>query len=541
MANSKDYWEKRERERMDIVDEITNEEINCAIKDVNAAYAEVQEKITNIYVKYAKDNKLDYSEALKYLKDDERKEFQKNLKFYTEKYHDSEYVKENKEYLHALSARTRVKRLEELQATLKTSADTLYRSLDKGTRASLKTVLEESYKHTAFSILNRKEAALNVPSDKDFMKLMDTPWSGKNYSDKIWDTANNFESKLSSVINKGLIQGKSYEEMARDLRHAQVGKDGNGGTVYECKRLISTEAAFIQQQGTKAYYDEIGLDEYEYCATLDNKTSDICQALDGKLIKVDEARVGVNYPPMHCGCRSTTLPVVRWEGEELGEDEQRMERGDDGRNRIISKVSYDEWKNKNDVVNFFKPITSIDQASEEDKKIIQHDLDLLPDNVKAIFDEYVTEVIFKDDGSLSGFNRKTREIYLTPGMVEGELIHEIGHALEWKNNIYSDSQFLKVLSSGLEQVSCYDIYYDESTYRIAMHRIPKQEKFISDMQTIVYETDVFGNPMFNMDSTLNTITLQEYFSEGFHYFFLNPNLLHKKDKKLYDYIKELTK
>lgn len=242
---------------------------------------------------------------------------------------------------------------------------------------------------------------------------------------------------------------------------------------------------------------------------------------------------------MHCGCRSTTLPIVRWEGEELGEDEQRMERGDDGRNRIISKVSYDEWKNKNDVVNFFKPITNIDQASEEDKKIIQHDLDMLPDNVKAILDEYVTEVIYNSGRSMSGFNRKTREIYLRPGMVEGELIHEVGHALEWKYNIYSDSKFLKVLSSGLEDVSCYDIEFDNDTYKTQVNRIPMQEKFISNMQSIVYESDVFGDPMYNMDSTLNTKTLQEYFSEGFRHFFIDPKLLHKKDEKLYAYIKEL--
>ncbi|MMZ60303.1 Phage Mu protein F like protein [compost metagenome] len=43
-------------------------------------------------------------------------------------------------------------------------------------------------------------------------------------------------------------------------------------------------------------------------ATIDDHTSDKCENMHGMVIPVSEAKVGVNYPPLHAYCRSTTIP-----------------------------------------------------------------------------------------------------------------------------------------------------------------------------------------------------------------------------------------
>jgi len=48
------------------------------------------------------------------------------------------------------------------------------------------------------------------------------------------------------------------------------------------------------------------VDEYEYVATLDNRTSELCTSLDGEIFKTSEAVTGLTYPPLHVSCRSTT-------------------------------------------------------------------------------------------------------------------------------------------------------------------------------------------------------------------------------------------
>ena len=54
-------------------------------------------------------------------------------------------------------------------------------------------------------------------------------------------------------------------------------------------------------------YKESGIAQYRFLATLDNRTCPQCGKLDGKIFPVKQAKVGVNYPPMHKGCRCTTI------------------------------------------------------------------------------------------------------------------------------------------------------------------------------------------------------------------------------------------
>ncbi|MEG2348630.1 MAG: minor capsid protein, partial [Clostridia bacterium] len=46
-------------------------------------------------------------------------------------------------------------------------------------------------------------------------------------------------------------------------------------------------------------YKDDGIIYYRYSAYLDNRTSEICKNLNGKVFKVESARTGNNYPPMH--------------------------------------------------------------------------------------------------------------------------------------------------------------------------------------------------------------------------------------------------
>ncbi len=48
----------------------------------------------------------------------------------------------------------------------------------------------------------------------------------------------------------------------------------------------------------------------KYVAKIDSKTSKLCHSLNGKIFKVKDMIPGVNAPPMHPWCRSTTVPHV---------------------------------------------------------------------------------------------------------------------------------------------------------------------------------------------------------------------------------------
>ena len=53
------------------------------------------------------------------------------------------------------------------------------------------------------------------------------------------------------------------------------------------------------EQASQKAYDELDIDKYKILATLDKRTSEICQKLDGEVFNVKDAVIGVNMPPFH--------------------------------------------------------------------------------------------------------------------------------------------------------------------------------------------------------------------------------------------------
>ena len=86
--------------------------------------------------------------------------------------------------------------------------------------------------------------------------------------------------------------------------------------------------------------------QYKYLATLDNRTSDICREMDGKLFKLSEAETGVNLPPLHPHCRSTTIPY--FPNDEIAPlIADRIATNEDGQSYFVGDdVTFEQWVNE---------------------------------------------------------------------------------------------------------------------------------------------------------------------------------------------------
>ncbi|MBQ8635151.1 minor capsid protein [bacterium] len=163
----------------------------------------------------------------------------------------------------------------------------------------------------------------NTIASKKLKQLLSSDWSGANWSDRLWRDRAVVGKKVTEILQKGVTQGTSLQKMARELKQATNQSFNNAF------RLIRTETSHIDGQvtleGYKQASDELGLEYYEYDAFLDSRTSTICRELNGKRFKVSEAEVGVNYPPMHPNCRSTTQLVLdeKYKQEEKPKEETK--------------------------------------------------------------------------------------------------------------------------------------------------------------------------------------------------------------------------
>ena len=69
--------------------------------------------------------------------------------------------------------------------------------------------------------------------------------------------------------------------------------------------MLYTEATHIIEEASVEASMEWGLTHYVYLATLDNRTSSICQRLDGTRHAFKDRQAGTNFAAMHPLCRST--------------------------------------------------------------------------------------------------------------------------------------------------------------------------------------------------------------------------------------------
>lgn len=310
-----DYWIKREEQKLKAhLTDVTKTE-KILHRNLKKASKHIEDEIYKLYSRYSKENRLSYAEANKLLTGPKYKEWRMDLKDYVE-----EITKtDNKELLlelNTLSAKSSITGLEEQLYQIQKILDKDYIFKHKEVKKLLKAGVKNSFTQTAYTIenLNGFHTSFSMIRQKDIEDIINLPWSGKNYSNRLWANRTKLKDKVQEQIVQATIQGKDLRQCIKDVSETME------ATREVTKRLINTEHAYACSQGDLKMYEEFGIDRYEYVATLDSKTSNICRGLDGKVYKRSEAISGVNFPPTHPHCRSTTVPA---DVETLG-DETRI-------------------------------------------------------------------------------------------------------------------------------------------------------------------------------------------------------------------------
>ena len=291
---SKEYWEKREayklKKGLKDLKKIEKELVNEYKKAMN----EIGKEISNLFYKYAKDNNLSFSDAKKYLNSSEFKEFKRDLKSYMkliEETGDEELLLE----LNTLAMKSRITRLEEMFYQCGKYINEVYESTNKRLQIAYSSTIKDNYYQTIYDI--HKAIGVGVSFsyiDNDMIKeILAFPWSGRHYSQRLWSNRTKLKNAMVEELTQMLIQGKGVKETSKALSK-RLDAD-----LKNCIRLIHTEHSYFMEQASQKAYDELDIDKYKILATLDKRTSKICQDLDGEVFNVKDAIVGVNMPPFH--------------------------------------------------------------------------------------------------------------------------------------------------------------------------------------------------------------------------------------------------
>ncbi len=357
---SEKYWEKRAITRLTESEKQSDEYIRKVKKIYTNANREIKKEIATIYKNYSKETGIDVNTLKELLSKKETDKFWNTMKGKDLK----QYVQNN--------YKSRINRLEQLQGQIYAKAKEIYKDELNTVYGHYKGVINNSYYKTVYDtqIGTGYDFAFNKLDENMINTVLNEKWYGGNYSQRIWNNTELLANKLSESLGSHLISGKPSSTLIREI------SDMFGVANYYAERLIRTETNHFNAEAEALAYEELGVKKYVFVATLDNRTSKICQEHDHKVYELDKRKEGINFPPMHPNCRSTYRAYL---GEEEEKNLKRRARNPiTGKNEVIDNMSYEEWKEKY-VTN-----------GKKNDIIKQQKKDKIPNNIEEFY-HYVTK------------------------------------------------------------------------------------------------------------------------------------------------------
>lgn len=307
-----------------------------------SAIDELQKELDDFYEKYATNNKIDLQVAKQKLSLSDSENVKDLAEQYKQLLSKKNIGVRTQKKLDEIAAKTKVSRLEQLLVNCtKQAAEVGMKAKDEMIDVG-SLMYKDGFGHTMFNIQKTVGMGVNfdMPSARVIKTASNVEWLGATFTDRTGYTLDRLTNNIEQIIPQLFIQGKNADEFGKAIAK-QFNMSENAA-----KRDMRTLTTLITNQASILAYNNCEMvEEFEFVATLDGKTSDKCRAMDGKRFKLNEAAPFVNQPPLHYNCRSTTIPYF----EDLDEynPSERVARDEQGKTYMVpANMSYREWCTK---------------------------------------------------------------------------------------------------------------------------------------------------------------------------------------------------
>lgn len=293
------------------------------------------------YGRYAAEFNITMKDAADILEKIEYKHFNNTLEEFKAKALKGGHERElNAEYF-----KSQISRLNQLESQFKQQAENLF-SVEKFKFLD-EMVLEyqSTYLHDIYNIQSYRgiyDTNFSTLDTEQLRHVLSEPWSRDtakkgvrgNFSERLWgNLVEELPSQLMDSMLRQTLSGNNFGKMKKEFKQRfNTVKDSH------INRLVITEMGHATEEATAAAYKSQDLEKYQYMATFERRTCDICGSLHGQVFYLKDKVTGKNYPLIHPYCRCTTVPYIA--GEPAA-----VKRWADGK-IIDGDISFNEWKAK---------------------------------------------------------------------------------------------------------------------------------------------------------------------------------------------------
>ena len=296
----------------------------------------------------------------------------------------TEAIMDLRKEIEASAFAARLERLRQLQNNLNLVMRQVYQQELKAQTRFYTDLANEAYYRSMFRMQQQANAAFtfNLIDENAIDRVLNTNWSGKHYSTRIWNNTQGLAQTLKRELLTSLVTGRPQRDTAQIIANKfAVGANA-------ARRLVRTETNYVSGEINALAYKDAGVEEYQFLATLDLKTSQICREHDGRIYKLKDRVVGENFPPLHPWCRSTTVSVI---DRKLLDKMTRsaIDPATGKRIKVPRTMDYNSWYNK--YVKGHKEVEAREKAIRNraaDQKQYEEYKKILGEDVPKTFEEF---------------------------------------------------------------------------------------------------------------------------------------------------------
>ncbi|TXH55076.1 MAG: DUF935 family protein [Desulfurellales bacterium] len=203
----------------------------------------------------------------------------------------------------------------------------------------MKDVYMDAYNQTQKEFFPKVESKFALSEEmlpEEFLEVIDA-----EAFKLVGDYSVNVTNKMRNKVVQGIKNGVNERDLLSQLREL-----GEEETDKWLKTVIRTKSSEMYNRARKSFWDNDEfakqiVEAYQYSAILDDRTSDVCRELDGKIFEKGEFTTQIT-PPLHFNCRSLLVPVTKFEdytaNKEVSLDSLRDKGGNflSDKNRVTS-------------------------------------------------------------------------------------------------------------------------------------------------------------------------------------------------------------
>lgn len=294
----RNYWIERAKDKVIWNEEQTDGVVKEIMFFYDEAASEVEDRILAMYQKYAEDNNLTAAQARQYISGKEYSVWRKSMEEYLAEISGDAANSKTALELNTLAMKSRISREEKLLADVYRRMAELAGDCETNLGELLSDIITSNYERSLFNLQVGMGVGFEVGkiSDPVIKSLLEYPWAKKPFSKAVWDDVDTICVTARREITRGFISGSSVQKMTKEINDV-VGKGK-----YVVERLVRTECKYFANQGELLSYKENGISKYVFMGGTEGSVSCDCAFYNNKIIDVDKAVAGINFPPLHPNC-----------------------------------------------------------------------------------------------------------------------------------------------------------------------------------------------------------------------------------------------